>query len=55
MMWVATIHSEVLMCICGLDMHVSANRAVPQVDPVLRKVTSSADHEAVNLMVDGDG
>ena len=33
MLWVATIHLEVLVCVCGLDMQVSADLAVPQVDP----------------------
>ena len=32
MMWVATIHPEVLMCVRGLDMQVGAYQAVPQVD-----------------------
>ena len=32
MMWVATIHTEVLMCARGLDMQVSAYQAIPQVD-----------------------
>ena len=32
MMWVATIHPEVLMCVCGLDMQVSAYQAIAQVD-----------------------
>ena len=32
MMWVATIHTEVLMCVRGLDMQVGAYQAVPQVD-----------------------
>ena len=32
MMWVATIHPEVLMCVHGLDMQVSAYQAIPQTD-----------------------
>ena len=32
MLWVEAIHSEVLMCVCGLDMQVSADLAVRQVD-----------------------
>ena len=31
-MWVATIHPEVLMCVRGLDMQVSAYQAIPQAD-----------------------
>ena len=33
MLLAATIDSEVLVCVCGLHMQVSANLAVPQVDP----------------------
>ena len=33
MLWVATIHSEVLVCVRGLDMHDSADLAVNQVYP----------------------
>ena len=33
MMWVATVHSEVLMCVCGLDMQLSTYVAIPQVYP----------------------
>ena len=32
MMCVATIHLEVLMCVRGLDMQVSAYQAIPQAD-----------------------
>ena len=32
MMWVATIHPEILMCVLGLDMQVSAYQAIPQPD-----------------------
>ena len=79
-LWVATIHSEVLVqCVRGLDIQISADLAVPQVDPrveeghrveegprvlvsscrgmfVHSEETSrvtSADHEAVNLIVGG--
>ena len=51
MLWTAAIHLEVLMCVRGLDVQVSAHLAVPQVDPRVDEVTSSANHEAVNLMV----
>ena len=51
MLWMAAIHSEVLMCVRGLDVQVSADLAVHQVDSHVEEVTSSADHEAVNLMV----
>ena len=33
MLWVATIHLEVLMCFRGFDMQISADLAVPQVVP----------------------
>ena len=33
MLWMATIHSEVLVSVRGLDMQVSADLAVPQVYP----------------------
>ena len=33
MLWVATIHSEVLVSVRGLAMQVSADLAVPQVYP----------------------
>ena len=32
MMWVATIHLEVLMCVHVLDIQVSAYLAIPQAD-----------------------
>ena len=51
MMWVATIHPEVLMRVHGLDMQVVAYQAVPQADSRVESVTSLADHEAVNLTV----
>ena len=51
MLWTAAIHLEVLMCVRGLDVQVSAHLALPQVDPRVEEVTSSANHEAVNLMV----
>ena len=53
-LWMAAIHSEVLMCVRGFDVQVSANLAIHQVTFVSRKVTSSADDEAVNLMVTVD-
>ena len=31
MMWVAAIHPEILMCVHGFDVQVSAYQAVPQV------------------------
>ena len=34
MLWVAAIHLEVLMCVSGLDVQVSADLAVPQVDNI---------------------
>ena len=33
MLLVATLHLELLVCVCGLDMQVSANLVVPQVHP----------------------
>ena len=32
MMWMATIHTEILVCVRGLDVQVGAYQAVPQVD-----------------------
>ena len=37
MMRMATIHLEVLMCVCGLDMQVSTYQAIPQVDPCIEE------------------
>ena len=37
MMWVATIHLEVLMSVRGLDMHVGAYQAIPQVDSCIKE------------------
>ena len=33
MLWMAAIHSEVLMCVGGLDVQVCADLSVRQVDP----------------------
>ena len=33
MLWMAGIHSEVLMCVRGLDVQVHADLSVCQVDP----------------------
>ena len=32
MMWVAAIHPEILMCVRGFDVQVSAYQAIPQAD-----------------------
>ena len=37
MLWVATMHSEVLVCGRGLDMQVSADLAIPQVYPCVKE------------------
>ena len=36
-MWVATIHPEVLMCVRGLDIQVSAYQAIPQADSRIKE------------------
>ena len=37
MLWMDAIHSEVLMCVRGLDVQVSADLAVHQVDPRVKE------------------
>ena len=50
MLWMAAVHSKVLMCVRGLDMQVSANLAVLQVDYSDKEDHFLADHEAVNVV-----
>ena len=51
MVWIATIHSELMVCVCGLDVQVSTNKPSLVQTLVLREVTSSANQDAVNFMV----
>ena len=37
MLWVETVYSTVLVCVRGLDVQVSADLAVPQVDPCVEE------------------
>ena len=47
---VATVSARVLVFVCGLDMQVSPNQVIPQVDTFFWEITSSTDQVTVNLM-----
>ena len=51
MMWIAIIHSEVLMRVCGFDMQVSIDQPSLKQTLISKKVIYLANHESVHVMV----
>ena len=52
-MWMATIHSEILVCVVGLTCRSVPIKPSLRQTLVSRKVTYAAHQNAVNLMVGG--